>query len=89
MKQEFSTELSDYINKVVEISSLDESVVEKVINTQVAMLLGDIAMEQTSKTFIGTLNVSSDLEFEISDSIKEMTNGQINPLHVLMEILNA
>lgn len=87
----FSEDLNNYIKALCSTSNLDKSTVEKVVNSQVAMLLVDLSVKQESETYLGKASISRKgvIKLDPSQTLTELSNGDINPMNLLMEIING
>jgi hypothetical protein len=79
--------LEDYIDSLSKITSLPVGEIEKVVHTQVAMILGDLAVEGIANTWLGSLKVKdSTLQLQPNETIKGVLKNDVDPLVVLREM---
>lgn len=85
----FSTELDTYIKNVSDRSNLHRTVTERVINTQIALMFGDLAVKGKSECFLGTIRynkLTKEITLEPNGVITDLTNGKIDPTIIIKEI---
>ena len=88
MTTEAVSSLSDYIRHLAKNSNIDVTTIEKVINTQIAVLFGDLAVKGNATCFLGDLFYTEDqVSLDPSRFIVGLTRGTIDPTLILKEIL--
>lgn len=82
-----SINLDKYIKNIVDRSNLNRTTTERVINTQLALLFGDLAVTGESDCFLGKLTYDNgEIFLEPNNFIKEVIKGKIDPVIILKEI---
>ena len=85
--KKISPSINTYIKKVSERHSVGRPNTERVINTQIALLFGDLAVTGKSECFLGTLTYEEGmLNLEPNDFIIELIEGKVDPTIILREI---
>ena len=79
--------LEDYIESIAKITSLPIGEIEKVVHTQVAMILGDLGIDGCANTWLGVLSIDKKkLSLDPNETISGVLKNEIDPLLILREI---
>lgn len=80
-------DLESYIINLSKVTNLPLGEIERIIHTQVAIVVGDLAVEGSASTWLGVISVKdSELHIEPNDVVESILNKNIDPLLVLKEI---
>lgn len=86
--EEFIHYIKKYINIISTDGDINKATISKVINTQIALMMGDLAVKGEAKTFLGNISYDGkNLSLQFSNLIKEIMSGHIDPFEILKEIL--
>lgn len=89
MSNSFFKSFEEYVDLVYENSKLDKNSIENIINTQVALIFGDIAVKNESDCFLGKFYLKDgELKLEPNDLINNLLKGEIDPILILKEMLD-
>ena len=82
--------LPEYIKEVAELSGMDLYQVERIINTQLAMTVGNLALKGKSEHYLGKLTFNKrtfGIDIEPSTLVTDICKGTLDPRFVLKEII--
>lgn len=89
MSVKFLNSFENYINTIYKSSKLDKNSIENIINTQVAVLFGDLAVKSEGQCFLGKIYFEDDqLKIKPNDMIKGLLQNEIDPVLILKEMLD-
>lgn len=89
--ESFVSSLDQYMEHICKVSKLNRQMVEQVINTQIAVLIGDFAIKSNSDTFLGSVSLedcNNVVTLEVNSLIKKLLEGEVDPTLILREIFN-
>lgn len=90
MDKNFLSELDQYIQNLVIKSPLNRMEIERVINTQLAILFGELAVMGESTSFLGSLKYNPELqnlEYTPNSTVLDLLRGKVDPALILKEIV--
>lgn len=89
MTRKFLDSFEGYIDLLYKNSRLDRNSIENIVNTQVALLFGDLAVKNESECFLGEVYFNDGhLKIEPNDMIKSLLKNEIDPVLILKEMLD-
>lgn len=89
MTSNFLNSFEDYVDLLYKNSKLDKNSIENIINTQVAILFGDLAVKNESECFLGRFYFEDGkLKIQPNDLIESLLKNEIDPVLILKEMLD-
>lgn len=81
--------IESYIAKIADNCECNYAEVEEIVLTQLALILGDLAVKKESTMLIGKLTLNDNETFTVlpNDFIIDILKGKIDPLILLNEIM--